>query len=79
MSSNSHQYNFYVIATAMGGAILQQQVFIYNFKDCNEDFISLNYQLPNRSDPNYENYVNQTGFPVLKINKPLGSYFKANL
>ncbi len=41
MSSGTYKYSFYIIATAQGGAVLKQKVFIYNFIDCNDDLISL--------------------------------------
>jgi len=35
--------------------------------------------LPDKSDPNYKYYELKNGYPVLKINQSLGSYFEANL
>ncbi len=54
MSNNTFQYEFYVIATAKGGAILQKKVFIYNFIDCYDDVISLAQGFPDKSDQKYK-------------------------
>ncbi len=59
MSSKPYLYDFYIIATADGGATLMQKVFIYNFIDCNDDVVILKNSLPGKKDPNYNLYVVQ--------------------
>ncbi len=57
MSNSTAMYAFYIIATAQGGAVLKLKAFIYNFIDCNDDFISLSQAFPDKSDPKYKFYV----------------------
>ena len=50
MSSISKLYNFYIVATAKGGAQLFQHASIQIFADCTQDVISLNLNMPNTSE-----------------------------
>ena len=50
MSSFGKLYEFYIVATAKGGAQLYQHAFIKTFFDCSKDVISLNTNKPNSSE-----------------------------
>ena len=47
-------YDFYIVATANGGAVLYQHAFIQTViqitVDCSKDVISLNKNMPNKSE-----------------------------
>ena len=72
-------YSFYITATAQGGAFLTKEAFVKVVINCTLDKISLNKVMPNYTEPDFGSYVKVGQYPVLTLNKALGTTYSVDI
>ena len=75
----SGTYSFYITATANGSATLKQLAYVKVVINCTIDKISLNKVMPNYTEPDFKSYVKVGQYPVLILNKSLGTTYSVDI
>ena len=72
-------YSYYITATAKGGAFLTVEAFIKVVINCTVDKISINKVMPNYTEPDFGSFVKVGQYPVLTLNKALGTTYSVDI